>query len=167
MPQPPPVPQPQVSQPVSQQVSQLLWWKRFMQRLRKPSFSQQVSQPPVSQPQVLPVLQPHEVVVAPQVPQLVLPHVSQPQVSQLLWWKCFMQRLRKPSFSQQVSQDEPQVSHPQLAPPPQEPPPQLLQPAAGYDVTGPATGAAAGAGSAPASQAVVTSKRAAFTRYPP
>jgi len=61
----------------------------------------------------------------------------------------FQQRCKQDS-SQQLSQ---QVLHP---------PPQELQ-AAGAE----ATGAFAGAGSAPASQAVVTKRNAAFTRYPP
>src|SRR6185312_1310521 len=68
---------------------------------------------------------------------------------------------------QQDSQQEPQVL-PQPPPPPQHPPDPNAPPM-GAEATEPTAGAAvvaaaAGAGSAPANHAVVTSKNAAFTR---
>jgi hypothetical protein len=113
LPQPPPQ-LPQVSQPQLSQQSQDLWWKWLRHLLRK----LWCSQPQLSQPQLS---QPHEVVQAPQLPQvLLLPqvlqvlHVSQPQVSQLSheWCRKWPRHLlRKLSCSQQ-SQLEPQVSQP-------------------------------------------------------
>jgi hypothetical protein len=162
--------------PQDEQLSQQsLWRNRFSKRFRQPS-----SQP--QSPQVEPQLEPQ---LVPQVSQLLwwnrpnsrfrpdsphesqqlaadteaqlgagaqqLPQVSQPQLECL---KRLNNLFRQPS-SQQVSQhDEPQ------------PPPLQLDATAGAAAGG-AAFAAGAAESAPASQAVVISTNAAFTKYPP